>query len=1138
VPVAIKVITGERAEHPYFRASFHNEVRAVASLEHPAIVRVLDHGEVGPHGAAGLAPGSPYLVMERASGGTLRAAEQRALAWPEIRTILLALLGALAHAHARGIIHRDLKPGNVLVCGRDDPRPGLKLTDFGLARLLEDHEGAGTVEAVRGTLHYLSPEQARGLWRDQGPWTDLYALGCIAWQLATGRPPFGGFQGDDLLRAHVAEPLPAFPPRRGLPAGYPDWVASLLAKRPWDRPQRAADAAWALSRLGEPEDVGPTRWIFEDLAAAHGLSADLDSDPTSRAPLADGPDDAPTVRADALPDHPAGSPDRAAPSRDHPPIPRTWRAPQAPPPDLRLLDAGLSVLGLRTLDVVGRNAERDALWSALRRVDALGEPAAVVLRGPKGSGISRLSSWMASRAHEVGAAHVFLLTHRPGEPAVLAVRRALARAIGTSGLDDADLERRIRAFATRWDLAHLVPVLTPALGSACPLDLAAVEPLHGALLDVMGRFAEDRPVVLRVEDLHRCPDDGALVLALLDRPIRALAVVTRRDDGDGDAPHPLVRRVEARATVLTPGPMSVAEVSSLLRGQLRLTAPLSLQVEQLVRGNPLFAVQLALGWAERGVLVPTPEGFTLRDGVPVQLPDDLHAAWAQRVDTALARLPARCRVDLERAAILGERFAPHLWHAACDPGGRTERERLVEVLLDGRALVRDGSDLAFAHPMLRESLVRAAREAGRARAHHAACAEAVAATPGSGWRRARRLGMHRLQAGDLAGAVGPLLDAAEGAAAEGDPRTSLALAATVAEGAAALPSGDPAAVRAAILRLQGHAACGEFAEADRVDAALAASVERVEDPLARGALLLALAHHAARRERADAATIRLDAARAAFARTADARAPARAAHAHTLALVEAWIARLRGDRAAAEAAFDQAISAARASGDRIGQAVALRGLGALRWHAGEAAAAEVAYRAALDLLPGGHPGERAALLNNLGECARGAGDLEAAEAAYRAAADLAERAGAASFPYPLLNLGIIRVRQGHHHEALEPLARALEELERQGNDDLAAATRLALLPCCAALGDWPGWTQQLDRLDRSGLPTLVEPELGDALRQAAETAFAAGRPAEARRGFALAADVLARVDRPDDAAACRGRAEVLGAPSGSGEDEP
>src|SRR5688572_26071033 len=134
VPVAIKVITSSRARHPEFLAAFQNEVQAVARLHHPSIVMIFDHGAVPAESARAsgerLTAGSPYLAMELASWGALDRV-RLPLKWDDLLRILLSLLDALAHAHARGVIHRDLKPGNILLSAPNDIRPGLKLTDFG-----------------------------------------------------------------------------------------------------------------------------------------------------------------------------------------------------------------------------------------------------------------------------------------------------------------------------------------------------------------------------------------------------------------------------------------------------------------------------------------------------------------------------------------------------------------------------------------------------------------------------------------------------------------------------------------------------------------------------------------------------------------------------------------------------------------------------------------------------------------------------------------------------------------------------------------------------------------------------------------------------------------------------------------------
>jgi serine/threonine protein kinase/tetratricopeptide (TPR) repeat protein len=256
MPAAIKVLTGPRARDEAFVRALKNEINAVARLDHPGIIVLYDRGEVTAEAAAQsegrLSKGSPWFAMEMCSHGAL-SPRRFPLPWHTTRLLLLSLLDALAHAHARGVVHRDLKPGNILLSAPDDPRPGLKLSDFGIAQALE--ADAGVADAHSGTPRYMAPEQFAGRARAIGPWTDLYALGCIAFQLATGSPPFSG----DALRlavAHSHDPVPAMRSvDESFPPGYEAWVLRLLEKEPRDRFRVAADAAWALLQLAPDDDV-------------------------------------------------------------------------------------------------------------------------------------------------------------------------------------------------------------------------------------------------------------------------------------------------------------------------------------------------------------------------------------------------------------------------------------------------------------------------------------------------------------------------------------------------------------------------------------------------------------------------------------------------------------------------------------------------------------------------------------------------------------------------------------------------------------------------------------------------------------------------------------------------------------------
>ena len=179
---------------------FQIETQAVARLEHEHIVRIYECGEL---------EGVPYFSMEYMDGGSLAttlSGEPRPAR--DAAQLVLTLAHAVHFAHQHGVVHRDIKPANVLLGSNG----ALKLTDFGLAKLLDTEERPTRSEAILGTAKYMAPEQAEGRLRDIGPRTDVYALGVLLYELLTGRPPFRG-DTDLSIRAQIvaAEPVP---PRR------------------------------------------------------------------------------------------------------------------------------------------------------------------------------------------------------------------------------------------------------------------------------------------------------------------------------------------------------------------------------------------------------------------------------------------------------------------------------------------------------------------------------------------------------------------------------------------------------------------------------------------------------------------------------------------------------------------------------------------------------------------------------------------------------------------------------------------------------------------------------------------------------------------------------------------------------------
>ena len=190
--VALKVLQAHLAQEADARARFDREARAIAGLNHPNICTLHDVGVAGPE--AGEAAGVSYLVMELLEGETL---EDRLARGPlDVATIIeygIALADALEAAHARGVIHRDLKPANIFLTSRGVP----KILDFGLAKAIEPADGptraAANITATGstlGTVAYMSPEQLRGEPLDAR--TDLFSLGLVLFEMATGQRPFPG----------------------------------------------------------------------------------------------------------------------------------------------------------------------------------------------------------------------------------------------------------------------------------------------------------------------------------------------------------------------------------------------------------------------------------------------------------------------------------------------------------------------------------------------------------------------------------------------------------------------------------------------------------------------------------------------------------------------------------------------------------------------------------------------------------------------------------------------------------------------------------------------------------------------------------------------------------------------------------
>ncbi|HEX6500967.1 MAG TPA: Stk1 family PASTA domain-containing Ser/Thr kinase [Micromonosporaceae bacterium] len=260
--VAIKMLRTDLARDQTFQMRFRREAQNAAALNHPAIVAVYDTGEErGPTGET-----LPYIVMEFVNGRTLKevlAVEGRLLPRRALE-ITADICAALEFSHRHGIIHRDVKPGNVMLTQTGQ----VKVMDFGIARALAS--GAATMtqtSAVIGTAQYLSPEQARGEPVDAR--SDVYATGCLLYELLAGHPPFVGDNPVSVAYQHVRED--PRPPSEANPDVTPDVdavVLKALAKNPINRYQSAAEMRADAMRAAAGRPVYATPVLREDATAA------------------------------------------------------------------------------------------------------------------------------------------------------------------------------------------------------------------------------------------------------------------------------------------------------------------------------------------------------------------------------------------------------------------------------------------------------------------------------------------------------------------------------------------------------------------------------------------------------------------------------------------------------------------------------------------------------------------------------------------------------------------------------------------------------------------------------------------------------------------------------------------------------
>ncbi len=680
--VALKTVRVPNAE---VLGCVRREILALARLDHPGVVRILDHGLDG---------GLPWYAMSLVSGASLRdrfaalrrdrrgtsayvidldtdldalvaddlapaaSADERSAA---VR-ILHRLCQTLAYVHGEGVVHLDLKPENVIVTPDDLP----VLVDFGLAARFAGGRGRDTLDLTTpgsGTIAYMAPEQIAGGAVDAR--TDLYAVGCMLFELLAGRRPFLG-KGTAVAIAHLGrEPVAPSSLVAGLPPELDALVLGLLAKNPADRVGYAEDVARTLSRIGV---------------------------------------DAPS-----------------------------W----GPPPRAYVYRAGFA----------GREAPRTEIDRDVARL-ATGAGRIVLVGGESGVGKTRLATEVARSAREdevlvllgdcdpLGVASAGAAAPLNGLREPLRAVADRCRAVGPYEVE--------RVFGPRAKvLADYEPALLALHGvegysDPAPLDADSARlRVFATLADVLEAVAIDRPTLLVLDDLQWADELTLGFLRFLARGGRLestplLVLATFRDDEAGPeiealADAPGVNRIDL-------GRLDEREVSKIVGGMLALSPPperLCRDLHRASEGNPFFVTEYLRSAVEGGALRRDAASSWRTAGgdadarLGLEMPASLRDLVARRLDD----LSAEATDVLHSAAVFGRSISLRL---LLNASRRSEAETLEAITeLVRRHAVREArpGELEFTHDKVREAAYERIPAADRAALHRAA-AEALEADGG------------------------------------------------------------------------------------------------------------------------------------------------------------------------------------------------------------------------------------------------------------------------------------------------------------------------------------------------------------------------------------------------------------------------
>lgn len=755
--VAIKVVHANLAVHARFRARFAREVTLSSQVVHPHVVPVRDIGR--------LADGRPFVVLAYADRGSFESLLAEAPPLQEALRIVDQVLDALGALHARGLLHQDLKPANVLLATGPDGAAHAWVADLGVAG--DRTELAMNRKGISGTPTWMAPEQLSGQGQELGPWTDLYPVGLMLYEMLGGaldRNRVGSRLG------HGKLPPLALPP--GVPEALVQVVANLVQPDPRQRYDRAADVRMALR------------------SAARGLEADLHARIAAARQRR-----STTIFPDTILPEGQAPVARLGPEGLGEGVPRWNRVPPPPMParppahgpGLEPSIASPQVRALREAALVGRDSLVRRLWTLGRKVVQTGEPQVALIIGESGSGKSRLAHAIARQLDAGGWAENFTLRYHFPAGVEDGYRGTVREILAPWNDTRFEVARRLQRWLARDQGVTLARTAGEAgvLARWCGYVSDSELPVNAAVgLAFLYRHLDVRAwrggACLVLEDVHlaEAPGDGLHILESLlersvgERPVLALATLSSEALARDPKLSAKVAALQRLGAVRIAAPrLHDREIAAMLERDQGLDPQVAQEVGRAARGSPSFAKLLMRDWAARGHLVVSPDGTVrLTRGTTLEecLPASIQDLCAQRVEGALDAIEQRQAAAraLAAAALAGQE-PPMLVVQEVDRQG-------LDALLSTGLVEQRGWRLVFEHP----GVHRVARRQALARADmaelHRALAEAWAQLgKHTGIDVDLPHGLHRLHAGQSDRAVAPLLRAARTTLAEGRPNLAI-----------------------------------------------------------------------------------------------------------------------------------------------------------------------------------------------------------------------------------------------------------------------------------------------------------------------------------------------------------------------------